>query len=160
MLELIDYTEKYSDFIDIEESKYWGEWDKTSVQNTTDNYDVFKIVLKDGQYAGHLYGKFIGDLFYFDVILIKEEFRNKKIGTFLLENVIIDLKKKNYKSIITSAEYNSQGNVLLEPLLLKLGFKRIIDINGFWGSIYPDVYCEECNSLPCNCKAAIFIKNI
>ena len=77
MLELIDYTEKYSDIIDVEESKYWGEWDRTSVNNTANNYDIFKIVLKDSEYAGHLYGKFIGDLFYFDIILIKEEFRNK-----------------------------------------------------------------------------------
>lgn len=160
MLELIDYTEKYSDIIDIEESKYWGEWDKTSVKTTISNYDVFKIVLKDKEYAGHLYGNFVGDLFYFDVILIKEEFRNKNVGTFLLENIIIDLKNKNIKNIATSAEYNSQGNILLEPLLLKFGFRKIIDINGFWGSIYPDVYCEDCNSLPCNCKAGIFIKNI
>lgn len=160
MLELIDYNEKYSDLIDIEESKYWGEWDRTSVKNTMNNYDIFKIVLKDSEYAGHLYGKFIGDLFYFDVILIKKEFRNKKVGTFLLENTIIDLKKKNIKNIATSAEYNLQGDILLEPLLLKFGFKKIIDITGFWGSIYPDVYCEDCKSLPCNCKAGIFIKNI
>lgn len=158
MFELIDYNEKYSNIIDIEESKYWGEWDKTSVKNT--NYDVFKIVLKDKEYAGHLYGNFIGDLFYFDVFLIKEEFRNQKVGTFLMERLIIDLKKKNCKNITTSAEYNSQGDILLEPLLLKFGFKKVIDINGFWGSIYPYVYCEDCKSLPCNCKAAIFIKNI
>lgn len=160
MLKLIDYIESFSDIIDIEESKYWGQWDESSIKETINDYDVFKIVLKDTEYAGHLYGKFIGDLFYFDVILIKEEFRNKKIGTFLLENLIVDLKNKNCKNIVTTAEYNSCGDILLEPLLLKFDFKKIIDINGFWGSIYSGVYCKECCSLPCKCRAAIFIKNI
>lgn len=160
MLELINYNDKYFDEIDKEEKKYWGEWDNTSSALTNKEYDVFKIVLFDGLYAGHLYGKLIGDLFYFDVILIKEEFRNKKIGTFLLENLIIELKNNNCKNIITTAEYNKQGILLLEPLLTKLGFNKIIDINGFWGSMYPNVYCDECNSLPCKCKAAIFMKSI
>ena len=102
----------------------------------------------------------MGSLLAIYFILIKEEFRNKKVGTFLLENTIIILKRMNIKNIVTSAEYNSQGDILLEPLLVKFGFKKIVDINGFWGSIYPSVYCDDCNSLPCNCKAGIFIKNI
>ena len=85
-------------------------------------------------------------------MLIKEEFRNQKLGSYLLENLIKELKTKKIKSIATTAEYlNNQ--ITLEPLLLKYKFKKIIDITGFWGTIYPDVYCDSCHSNPCNCKA-------
>lgn len=159
MNEIIDYDERYSEQIDIEESKYWGLWDKSNIKDTVSNYDVFKIVLKDSKYAGHLYGKFIGDLFYFDIILIKEEFRNEKMGTFLLDNLIKELKARKIKTIATTAEYIGDA-ITLEPLLLKFDFTKILDINGFWGSLYPNVYCEECDSTPCKCKAAVFIKSL
>ena len=116
-------------------------------------------MLKDSKYAGHLYGKFIGDLFYFDIIFIRKEFRNQKLGTFLLDNLIKELKVKKIKNIVTTAEYIG-NNIALEPLLLKFEFNKIIDINGFWGSLYPNVYCEECASKPCKCKAAVFIKKL
>ena len=159
MIKVIDYQDNYSTIIDSEEKNYWGRWDKTSIKDLKDKYNIFKIVLKDDDYAGHLYGKMIGDLFYFDVILIKEKYRNQGIGSYLLEFLIDELKKLGCKNIITTAEY-IEDNISLEPLLLKYSFEKIIDINGFWGSIYPKVYCEECKSLPCKCKAAVFLKRI
>lgn len=159
MKEILDYNEKYSEQIEEEETKNWGQWDKSHIKDIIDNYDIFKIVLKDSKYAGHLYGKFIGDLFYFDIILIKEEFRNQKLGQFLLSNLIKELKSKKIKNIATTAEY-IKNSITLEPLLLKFEFNKIIDIKGFWGSLYPNVYCKDCNSKPCKCKAAVFIKNL
>lgn len=160
MLKVIDYNEKYSNNINKEERLYWGKWDGTLINENINKYDVFKIVLYDDKYAGHLYGKTIGDLFYFDIFIIKESYRNKKIGSYLLEKLINELQEKNYKTIVTTAEYNFNGNINLYPLLTKFNFNKIIDIKGFWGSLFPNVYCEECNSLPCKCKAALFIKNI
>lgn len=159
MIEIIDYNEIYSEQIDIEESKYWGQWDSSHIKDNIDNYDVFKIVLKDSKYVGHLYGKLIGDLFYFDVIVIKKEFRNQKLGTFLLDNLIKELKSNGIRNVVTTAEY-IKNRIALEPLLLKFDFNKIIDINGFWGSLYPNVYCQDCNSKPCKCKAVVFIKNL
>lgn len=159
MLEIINYQDNYSDIIDIEEANYWGKWDKMKIKDARKKYDIFKIVLKDNDYAGHLYGRMIGDLFYFDVILIKEEYRNQKVGSYLLENLINELKNLGCKNIVTTAEY-IDDTIALEPLLLKYSFEKILDINGFWGSIYPKVYCEDCNSLPCKCKAAVFLKRL
>ena len=159
MNEIINYDEKYSEQIDIEATKYWGQWDKSSIKDNASNYDIFKIVLKNSEYAGHLYGKIIGDLFYFDIIIIKEEFRNQRLGTFLLDNLIKELKAKQIKNIATTAEY-IVNTITLEPLLLKFDFNKIMDINGFWGYLYPNVYCEECDSNPCKCTAAVFIKKL
>lgn len=130
MNEIIDYKEIYSEQIDIEESKYWGQWDNSHIKDNINHYDIFKIVLKDSQYAGHLYGKFIGDLFYFDIIIIKEGFRNQKLGSFLLDNLMKELRTNGIRNIVTTAEYTKNG-ITLEPLLLKFSFNKIIDINGF-----------------------------
>ena len=62
MIKVIDYQDNYSTIIDSEEKNYWGRWDKTSIKDLKDKYNIFKIVLKDDDYAGHLYGKMIGDL--------------------------------------------------------------------------------------------------
>ena len=159
MIKIINYQDSYSNIIDNEEANYWGKWDKTSVKDTRDKYDIFKIILKEKDYVGHLYGKIIGDLFYFDIILIKEKYRGQGLGSYLLENLINELKKLGCKNIVTTAEY-IDGNITLEPLLLKFSFEKILDINGFWGSIYPKVHCEDCDSMPCKCKAAIFLKRI
>lgn len=159
MNKTVDYNDIYLNQINLEEKKYWGNWDCTSVKDNLDKYDIFKIVLKDSEYAGHLYGKFIGDLFYFDIIIIKEEFRNQKLGSFLLDNLINELKERGIKNIATTAE-SINNKIPLEPLLLKFNFKKIIDINGFWGSLYPNVYCDDCNSNPCICRATLFIKEL
>lgn len=159
MNKIVDYNDIYLNQIILEEKKYWGNWDCTSVKDDLDKYDIFKIVLKNNEYAGHLYGKFIGDLFYFDIIIIKEEFRNQKLGSFLLDNLINELKERGIKNIATTAE-SINNKIPLEPLLLKFNFKKIIDINGFWGSLYPDVYCDDCNSNPCICRATLFIKEL
>ncbi|MCH5166697.1 MAG: GNAT family N-acetyltransferase [Erysipelotrichales bacterium] len=159
MMEIIDYQDTYSDVIDNEEANYWGEWNSTSIKETEEKYDVFKIILKDNNYAGHLYGNMIGDLFYFDIILITEKCRKQGIGTYLLENLINELKDLGCKNIVTTAEYINE-NIALEPLLLKFSFEKMIDINGFWGSVYPNVYCKDCCSLPCKCKAAVFLKRL
>lgn len=160
MLKIVDFDNKYSLIIDQEEDKYWGKWEESSIKDEALNYDIFKIVLMNNEYVGHLYGNFIDNMFYFDVILVKEEYRNRKIGTYLMENIINELKKMNCKKIVTTAEYLNNGNILLENLLLKFDFKKVKEIDGFWGNKYPHVYCKECKSKPCKCKAAVFVKEI
>ena len=123
-------------------------------------YDLFLIALVGNEYAGHIYGIFIGDLFYFDVIIVKEEFRNIGVATELLKETIKVLKSKNFKTIITTAELLKDNTVLLKPLLEKFEFKNITNIKGYWGKLYPNVLCNECNSKPCQCTAAVFMKNI
>ena len=116
MIKVINYQDNYSNIIDNEEKNYLGKWDKTSIKDLKDKYAIFKIVLKDDDYAGHLYGKMIGDLFYFDVILIKEQYRNQGIGSYLLKILIDELKKLDCKNIITTAEY-IEDNISLEPII-------------------------------------------
>lgn len=48
--------------------------------------------------------------------------RKQGIGSYLLENLINELKNLGCKNIVTTVE---------EPLLLKFSFEKVLDINGF-----------------------------
>ena len=123
-------------------------------------YDLFLIALVNNKYAGHIYGIYVGDLFYFDVIIVKDEYRNKSIATKIIEKTIEILKHNNFKTIVTTVENLNNFENHLIPLLEKYNFEKITNIKGYWGTLYPEVLCNECNSKPCKCVATIYLKKI
>lgn len=159
-ISIINFEKKYEREIKDTETNYWGQWEDNTIENGIDKYDLFLIALVNNKYAGHIYGNFVGDLFYFDVIIIKDEYRNNGVGTKLLEETIKKLKINNFKTIVTTAEHIDNNDILLKPLLEKFNFKAITDIKGYWGSLYPNVFCDCCKSKPCKCIATVFMKKI
>ena len=159
-IDIVNFEEKYVNEIDELENKYWGKWESYSIKDEYKKYDLFLIALVNNKYAGHIYGIYVGDLFYFDVIIVKDGYRNKSIATKIIEKTIEILKHNNFKTIVTTVENLNNSENHLIPLLEKYNFEKITNVKGYWGSLYPEVLCNECNSKPCKCVATIYLKKI
>ena len=157
---IVNFDEKYISEIDELEDTYWGKWGSNSIKDEYNKYNLFLVALVNNKYAGHLYGINIGDLFYFDVIIVKEEYRNNGVATKLIEKTVDILKNSNFKTVVTTVEKLKNRKNHLASLLQKYNFEEITDIKGYWGKLYPDVLCNECNSKPCECVATVYLKKI
>ena len=158
-VELIDYEEKYADIINKIEEEQWGKWSTGDIRDTIEKNTHIKLAKAGEKIVGIGYGKRVGDAFYIQVIVIKPEYQHKHIGSMFMDYFIDYSKKLKLANIVCEGVVvNDKMN--LENLMKKYEFKEVIRIKDYWGYKYPDVWCKECNSKPCKCTNAIFIKNI
>lgn len=136
VINLVDYEEKYADEINEIRIDEWG---------------------RDCATFGS--GKIIGDAFYIDSIVIKKEFRNKSIGSMLLNYFINYARKLNLANLICEGVLSNE-RMNIAPLMKKYNFEEILRIKDYWGFKHPDDYCNVCQNKPCRCTSVIFKKEL
>jgi len=153
---IINFEEKYAKEIDSIEA---DEWQADGVINEFNNGSIIRIAIKGKEVIGTIYGKIIGDLFILDVLIIKKEYRNKGLGTILMDDLFNILKNKNVKNILVKAVF-SNNHMNIESLMKKFNFKELLRVEGWWGSKYPDIFCKICNCIPCKCTCVFHMKEV
>ena len=89
----------------------------------SDNYNLYTYYHYDSNNVlGVVYGWFIDNCLYIDVVFVKEEERGKNIATCMLENVLQEMRLKKDVEFIIIELVQYKGKYLLVNILSRLGF--------------------------------------
>ena len=133
---------------------------KGGVGKTTLTANLGIALAKCGkEVVGVSYYKSVGDLLYCQAIVIKPDFQRCGIGSLFVEDVIEFAKQNKLKNLFCEA-VTTNGKMNASNLLKKYGFVELFHVENYWGSLYPDVNCLECDNKPCTCGCIFFVKNI
>jgi len=156
---LVDYEEKYADEINLLKALQWGEESITDIRKKIGQHTVIKIAKLGEKLIGFGYGKIVGDAFYLQVLMVKENYRHNHVGSLFMDYFINYAKNKNLSNIVCEGVLTN-GNMNIENMMKKYNFKEMLRIREYWGYLLPDSRCEACESKPCKCTNVIFVKEL
>ena len=149
---IVDYESRYAKDVDDMEINQWGEWGEESIDDFVNENEIIRVALYDNDFVGVSYGNFEIDHFWIDVICIVPKYQKQGFGTLMLDDIINVAKSKfNINLIRTESVYvNEKSNS--KKMLEYRGFKTYKkQEKGYWGKMWPNVFCTECNHNPCEC---------
>lgn len=108
--------------LEIDKTSTSYHWTKQMfLQELNKKNSFFNILIADNITVGYIIYNIILDEAEILNIVIDNKFKCKKYATFLLEQTINDMMKKNIKTIFLEV---GQNNIAAINLYLKLGFER------------------------------------
>lgn len=154
---IVNYEIKYATAIETMENNQWGKWYE-SIDNVVNEHEVIRVALYDNDFVGVTYGNIEGsNSFLLDVICIEPKYQKKGFGTLMLDDFIQEVKAK-FDIVSIKAElvyFNGIANS--QKLLENKGFKKYKQPEkGYWGKLYPEVFCTGCNHCPCECTTLFY----
>ena len=97
-----------------------------------------------------------GQVGYLKTIGVKTEYQNEGIGSKLVNTCMDTLNSSQY--FVEAWRKPTESKAGLEYLLEKHGFKKDRTIKQYWAD-QGSFECKGCQSRPCECTAAIYIKD-
>lgn len=161
--EIVEYSDKYANEINEMEEKQWGVWEEDILIQDHLKEDAIAFVgLYDNKFAGTVYGKIGGgrNQCHLEVLCIKPEFQKQGLGTLLLERFIKEAKEKYSITKIYAEAVQVNNHCNSQKVLEMHGFRFIKEEQEYWGKLYPDTYCAECNNKPCKCSARLYERKL
>lgn len=155
---IIDYNKSYADLIDNMEINQWGVWGEESIDEFVGENEIIRVALYNNEFAGVAYGNIEdSNCFWIDVICLVPKFQKCGFGTLILNDIIKTAKTRfKIKKIKTESVYVN-GHSNSKKLLENRGFKVYkTSEKGYWGKLYPDVFCTECSHCPCECTTLFY----
>ena len=155
---IVDYEKKYSKAIDEMEINQWGSWGEESIDDFVSETEIIRVALYNNEFVGVAYGKLTKESFFWiDVICLVPKFQRCGFGTLMLKDIIQLAKDKFHINLIRSESVLVNGHSNSKKLFEQNGFSMYKQQEkGFWGKIYPDVFCTECNHKPCECSTLFY----
>ena len=155
---IVDYENKYAKLIDDMEIEQWGEWGEESIDDFVSETEIIRVALYNDEFVGVAYGELDGDKsFWIDVICLVPRFQKCGFGTFMLEDIINVAKSKFNVNTIKTESVFVNGHSNSKKMLENTGFKVYKQQEkGYWGKLYPQVFCTECNHCPCECTTLFY----
>ena len=155
---IVDYEKKFADLIDQMEVNQWGQWGEESIDDFVNPNEIIRVAIYDNEFVGCAYGELQNDnSFWIDVICIVPKFQKCGFGTLMLKDIINVAKTKfKIKTIKTESVFvNEHSNS--KKMIEKAGFSVCRQQEkGYWGKLYPQVFCTECNHCPCECTTLFY----
>lgn len=155
---IVDYEKKYANSIDKMEINQWGKWGRESIDEIVNDKEIIRVALYDNEFVGCVYGEFQNDnYFWIDVICIVPKYQKCGFGTLMLKDIIREAQSRFNANLIRteSVFVNEHSNS-----------KKMLENNGFniyrqqekeyWGKIYSEVFCAQCNHSPCECTSLFY----
>ncbi|MCX8074447.1 MAG: GNAT family N-acetyltransferase [Clostridia bacterium] len=155
---LVDYEEKYADDINEMEKAVWGDWGD-DIRERVNNKLVLRLAVIENKLLGFGYGTITGDLFHINTIIIKPEYQKQGIGSMIVNSFIQYSINNNIKNILAESVL-ANGKANSKKLFEKFRFNELYRVENYWGDLYKDVLCTECNNKPCTCTSVVFLKKI
>ena len=156
---IIDYKSEYEEVVNEIEEQQWGVWFDGGIESKIKEGSIVKLALVGDEVVGISYYKPIGDLLYYQAVVVKPEFQYKGLGTAFVTEAIKYAKLNNLKNVFCEAII-VDGKINIESLLKKFEFTEVLRVDNYWGSVSPEVLCIECGCKPCKCGCAFFVKKI
>ena len=123
IINLVDYDVKYADAINEIRIDEWGKDCAIDIRKKITKNSHIKVAKQNDLVVGFGSGKIIGDAFYLDSIVIKKEFRNKSIGSMLLNYFINYARKLNLANIVCEGVLSNE-KMNIAPLMKKYNFEE------------------------------------
>lgn len=156
---IIDFNECHAQVVDDMEKEQWGVWNDDGIKGKVNQGSIVKLAKFDNEIAGVSYYRPIGDLLYYQAIVIKPKFQHMSLGSLFMDDALSFAKERGLKSVFCEAIIvDDEINAL--NLLTKYNFKEVLRVRNYWGGLYPHVECAECGCKPCQCGCAFFVKNL
>lgn len=147
---ITNYRDEYKQAIDDLQKAQWGEGsDSDDIISSLNNHHI-KVALNNNEVVGVSVCKINNNVCHIDFIIIKAAFQKQGIGSLFMKDIIEYAEKNNVSSIECEA-IDVLGKVNSERLLEKFGFSCSSIESNYWGNLYPDFDCKECNHKPCIC---------
>lgn len=104
-------------------------------------------------------GKQVGVL---KTIAVSTAYTRSGIGNQLMQDAILQCRKRAVPFLLTLAWKDQRGTMNLEPLLRKFQFRLIREFPEYWKeeSLVSRYQCPVCGEPPCLCSALLFGKNL
>ena len=99
-----------------------------------------------------------GNLGFVETICVSEEFRGKRIGKELADELIESFKKTEHINAIYTTVWKTGETENAKKLVKNLGFKYITEITEYWykDSIDKNYICPKCGNPPCKCSMVFY----
>lgn len=108
--------------IEIEKQSEFSHWTKQMFLSEFENkFSYFKFISNDNKILGFIIYRIVFDEAEILDIVVDKSFRGLKIGKYLLNFAINDIKSKNCKVIFLEVH---QNNIIAQNLYRSVGFKQ------------------------------------
>ncbi|RMA97822.1 ribosomal protein S18-alanine N-acetyltransferase [Hydrogenothermus marinus] len=116
-----DFEDKYiEEVLNIIKENFDKPWNKYLLINKN-RFSYKKVYLIKDKIVGFLDSNIIFDEAEINLIVVRKDFQGKKIGSFILENFINELKEKNKKTIFLEVDEKNKKAI---NLYKKFGFEE------------------------------------
>lgn len=159
MVVLSNYENKYKQVLDELQKEVWGEGSDTDDIISTLNDRYVRLAFIDNEVVGASVSEVALSSCHIDFIIIKPGFQKMGIGSLLMKDIVEYCSNSNIKLIECEA-IDVFGKVNAEKLLNKYEFVCTYSKDNYWGELYPDFYCKQCNSKPCVCTMKKYVKEL
>lgn len=122
-LKISDFnTDQIKDVVFIEQQSLYSSWtEKMFLAEAENKFSFFKIIKNDNKIIGYIIYRIVFDEAEILNIVIDKNFRGLKIGKYILNFTIENIKKKKCSVIFLEVH---QNNIIAQNLYEQTGFKK------------------------------------
>ena len=122
-LKISDFnTDQIKDIVFIERQSQYSSWtEKMFLAEAENKFSFFKIIKNDNKIIGYIIYRIVFDEAEILNIVVDKNFRGLKVGKYILNFAIENIKEKKCSAIFLEVH---QNNIIAQKLYEQTGFKK------------------------------------